>query len=179
MTTPRIVAISGVAGAGKSTAARALIDLRGFVACDLATPLKAICRDVYGFSDAQLWGPSEMRNEIDPRWGFSPREALQKLGTEWGRALHPDTWVRACLRECAKVERAVIADARFRNELQAVRDAGGVIVRLKRGLDASRSSHASEAEQTTIPDAFFDFVIDNRLATVAELQAMALGVVDG
>lgn len=174
-----IVAISGVAGSGKSTAARALVDLRGFTTVDLATPMKVFCREVYGFSDAQLWGPSEMRNDLDPRWGISPREALQKLGTEWGRALHEYTWVRLCLRECAKWPRAVITDARFRNELQAVRDAGGVLVRLTRGLGSSLDSHASEAEQRTIPDAFFDVVIDNRFSTVAELQAMVLGVVDG
>lgn len=164
-----IVAISGLAGSGKSTAARVLVDHLGFAACDLATPMKVACKAFFGFSDAQLWGPSENRNEDDPRWGFSPRVALQRLGTEYGRALHPDVWIRACLRDCAKWPRAVIADARFSNEIEAARDAGGLLVRLKRGMvDGADLStlHSSEAEQLSIPDEFFDVVIDNRKMSV-------------
>ncbi len=66
-----IIALSGFAGCGKDTVADFLVknELAGKVA--LADPLKRIARDVYAFSDEQLWGPSEKRNEQDERY---PRE---------------------------------------------------------------------------------------------------------
>lgn len=67
-----IIGISGVAGAGKDTAAK-LLQPYGAVNVALADPLKRIARDIYEFSEDQLWGPSAERNKPDPRY---PREHL-------------------------------------------------------------------------------------------------------
>jgi hypothetical protein len=63
-----IVGLCGPAGAGKDTMADFLVKNHGFVKVAFADPLKRICQDVYQFSDAQLWGPSEMRNAPDFRY---------------------------------------------------------------------------------------------------------------
>jgi hypothetical protein len=95
-----IVGICGNAGSGKDTAADILIARHGFVRVAFADPMKRFVRDLYGWSDEQLWGPSEFRNAPDPNdrrrsngEPLTPRHALQQLGTEWGRECCPDTWI--------------------------------------------------------------------------------------
>jgi hypothetical protein len=58
------------------------------------------------------------------------------MGTEAGRdVFHPDLWVHTVLRRCenAPWNNYVIADVRFPNEIKAIHDAGGKIIRVKRG----------------------------------------------
>jgi hypothetical protein len=66
-TNTRLVAISGAAGSGKSTAADALV-ARGWVQVAQADPIKRFCAQVFGFTEEQLWGPSEARNAVDERY---------------------------------------------------------------------------------------------------------------
>lgn len=90
-----------IAGSGKDTIAEQLVSKHGFVSVALADPMKRFCMEVFGFTDEQLWGPSEKRNEPDSRYlrpsntdiFLTPRYALQTLGTEWARFLHQDVWV--------------------------------------------------------------------------------------
>lgn len=65
--TTRLIAISGAAGSGKSTAAEALVE-RGWVQVAQADPIKRFCQLVFGFSEHQLYGPSEARNAVDERY---------------------------------------------------------------------------------------------------------------
>ena len=51
--------------------------------------MKRIARDVFGFSDEQLYGPSEMRNAPDERY---PREH------EWKPDLETNRWSLFVLR---------------------------------------------------------------------------------
>lgn len=106
-----IIGITGYAGSGKDTVANILVRDHGFVKIAFADPLKRICKDVFDFSDEQLWGPSSARNGEDKRYPrplqsvpdsfqsyLTPRHALQQLGTEWGRACYENVWVDYVLR---------------------------------------------------------------------------------
>lgn len=62
-----LLAISGLAGTGKDTVAD-ILTKGSLVKVALADPLKRIVRDVYDFSEEQLWGPSFKRNEPDLRY---------------------------------------------------------------------------------------------------------------
>ena len=73
-----IIGIAGNAGSGKDTVADHLVKNHGFVKVSLADPLKRICREVFDFSDEQLWGASEERNKPDKRY---PQRATH----EWER----------------------------------------------------------------------------------------------
>lgn len=242
-----LLGFSGFAGSGKDTAAEFLADQRrtdyGFVRIALADPLKRIARDVYAFTDEQLWGPSQFRNTPDKRYPrpcsacsgdgdqvvdttmgnpallpcfichgervtyLAPREALQKLGTEWGRECYPNTWVDLTIRTATRLldepyarydhkkgvymvacdhqsamnsrtKGVAISDVRFRNEMQAIKGAGGKLVRIVRpgaGLDGSGALHRSETEQASIPDSEFDFVIQNT-GTLDELREATYGL---
>ncbi len=66
----------------------------------------------------------------------------------------------------------VISDIRFENEIGAVADAGGRVVRMLRGrgLDGAAGQHLSETEMQGISDECFDRLIDNRDWTLDQLE---------
>lgn len=75
---------------------------------------------------------------------ITPRKILQKLGTELGRDLHPDLWVNASFADYKKVKKEVdeseeydypywiFTDVRFPNEANAVKERGGINIRVFR-----------------------------------------------
>jgi len=84
------------------------------------------------------------REQPDEWWSeklgreFSPRLALQLMGTEAGRdVFHPDLWVHTVMRRCenAPLNNYVIADVRFPNEINAIVNSGGKVIRVRRGED--------------------------------------------
>jgi hypothetical protein len=118
---------------------------------------------------------------------ISPRVVLQTLGTEWGRAVDPDMWVRHALRVSTKLlsggqsyhrltgitsDRAtnydyvVITDGRFRNEVVGVNLVNGVTFHVTRpGQTAGNvgiAGHQSEKELDGIPAHFYtDPIVNN------------------
>jgi hypothetical protein len=79
------------------------------------------------------------REEPDVYWSekfgksFSPRLALQLMGTEAGRnVFHTDIWVISLLNR-SRGKNVVVTDVRFQNEIKYIQDNGGVIIRVKRG----------------------------------------------
>lgn len=192
----RIIGIHGAAGSGKDTAAEFLVADHGFTRIGLADPMKRFAAALWPWGWERLWGPSELRNEPDPRFRradgepLSPRHALQRLGTEWGRECDPDVWIRFALgaarvalngdavryvpeaglvadggAPCAGV---VIPDIRFDNEARAIHDAGGVIWEVTgrvSSLDGAEAVHVSEAGIS--PE-----LVDVRLANVGTLDEL-------
>lgn len=143
-----VIAFTGLAGSGKSTAALHLVKNHGFERVRFAGPLKAMLAAL-GCTPAEIDGD---RKEVpcDLLGGKTPRHAMQTLGTEWGRDLiAPDLWIRAWEAACAKVlagKPIVVDDCRFPNEAEAIRRAGGVIVQIKRpGAGTTAAGHVSEA----------------------------------
>lgn len=58
----------GSMGSGKDTVADFMVKSHQARKVAMADPLKRICRDVYQFTEQQLWGPSAERNKPDPRY---------------------------------------------------------------------------------------------------------------
>jgi hypothetical protein len=141
-----IVGLVGFIGAGKGTVADILVERHNYFKESFANSVKDAVSVVFGWDRALLEGDipesRAWREQDDEFWSkklgkpFSPRLALQLMGTEAGRdVFHPDLWVHTVLRRCenAPWNNYVIADVRFPNEVKAIHDAGGIIVRVKRG----------------------------------------------
>lgn len=115
-----LVGLLGPAGAGKSTVADHLVERYGAARYSLAAPLKTIAQLALGFSQQQLYGPQDVKEAIDPRYGFSCRWFLQRLGTEGFRHVLTDrVWINHLLRTvnaADAAELAVVDDVRFANE---------------------------------------------------------------
>jgi hypothetical protein len=95
---------------------------------------------------------------------MSVREFLQKLGTEAMRnGLHTNTWVNATFATYNNTSRWLITDVRFPNEAEAVKQKGGLLVRINRNSDTG--DHPSE---TSLDNYDFEITIDNT-GTLQEL----------
>ena len=143
-----IVGLVGFIGAGKGTVADVFVERHDYFKESFANSVKDAVSVVFGWDRALLEGDTPesraWREQDDKFWSkklskpFSPRLALQLMGTEAGRdVFHPDLWVHTVLRRCenAPWNNYVIADVRFPNEVKAIHDAGGKIIRVKRGPD--------------------------------------------
>jgi hypothetical protein len=200
-----IIGLAGQARVGKDTFADHIVKNYRFIRVGLADPMKRFCREIFSFSDEQLYGGMRDHGDIryqrnsrevgsDPELKIvmhdllTPRYALQTLGTEWGRNCYEDVWIEYGIRiakelnqtgYCTYTEKeglvehekdqgliggVVFSDLRFKNEFEAVRKAGGILIRIKReGYEGGVgiAGHASEAEQKEVSDSYFDYVIEN------------------
>jgi len=85
-------------------------------------------------------GSRTWREHPDPYWSdklgrpFTPRQAMTEIGTDLIRRRFLDTqWCDLMQKQLqSRVSPVVITDARFRNELQMIRDQGGVTIWVKR-----------------------------------------------
>ena len=114
-------------GHGKTTVAEHLAAAHGAQIRSLAGPLKRAMQKVFGLSDAQVWGTQAEKEAVDPRYGFSPRWLLQRMGTEglreeFGSDIHHRALVRGLRAEltrrtadagAARAPLFVIDDVRF------------------------------------------------------------------
>jgi hypothetical protein len=158
-----IVGIAGVAGAGKSSLAEVLAERHGLVRTPFAGPIKdmlsAFLR-VSGVTNLTIHRMvnGDLKEQPAPvLGGRSPREAMQALGTEWGRNfVTPDLWTeswrfRAGLELLRGIAGVTVDDIRFPNEVAAVRSMGGVVIRVDRPGFTGVNLHPSE-QQVLEPD---------------------------
>lgn len=138
-----IIGLVGFIGAGKGTVGE-LLKLNGYKQASFAGALKDTASVLFGWDRDLLEGDTDksriFREEKDEFWSsrfgydFSPRLALQLLGTEAGRdVFHKDVWIYALENRIKKIKDVVITDTRFPNEIEFIRKSGGLIVEVKRG----------------------------------------------
>jgi len=141
-----IVGITGLIGSGKDTIADYLVTFKGFRRMSFAEPLKDAMSAVFGWDRELLEGRTvysrQWREKVDPWWAerlqiphLTPRWVLQQWGTEVGRrAFHDDIWIASVENKLRNIkDNIVLSDARFPNELKAVKRANGITIRVKRG----------------------------------------------
>jgi len=147
---PMLVGIAGPKGSGKTTIARRL-EKRGYRHVAFAGPIKRMLVGLYGHRIE-----TEDRKELPIAHGVSTRQLMQSLG-DWGRSIHPDFWV-ACMAENIKFVRQFagndvrfcIADVRYDNEADWIRQRHGVILRIT-GTCSYSGEHSSETGLTPHP----------------------------
>lgn len=142
-----IIALTGYAGSGKSTAAKHLVERHGFTLVKFAGPLKQMMRCL-GLGDREIEGDLKEQPHLVLNYK-TPRYAMQTLGTEWGRDLIGENlWVDVAMASAAAVidqgGRVVIDDCRFLNEAAAIKAAGGTVVNIRRPGVGPVNGHASE-----------------------------------
>lgn len=140
-----IVGFVGLIGAGKDTAADYLVNYHGFRRDSFASTLKDAVANIFGWDRVLLEGRTkqarEWREQKDEWWSkrlgkdITPRYILQQWGTEVIRnGFHDDMWVASLENKMRKTkDDIVISDVRFPNEIAAIRNAGGIVIRVKRG----------------------------------------------
>jgi nucleoside-triphosphatase THEP1 len=143
---PRLIALTGAKGVGKSTYAKFLAGENGTV-LSFATPIKHMLRLLVGHE--YVFG--DKKNE-ETHLGVTGRVLLQTLGTEWGRqTIDQDIWVKAMKRILTdamfdEYHPIVIDDLRFENEAKMIREFNGEVWHIDRkNFTPSNDNHISEA----------------------------------
>jgi hypothetical protein len=158
----KIVGLSGKAGSGKDYIAREVLQPLGFSPVALADQLKttAIGRGLASYNEVYHTKPPHVR------------ETLQQLGTELGRNVYgEDVWVRSLsawmqiFYERWGIDRFVITDVRFPNEIKFLHTLGAVVYRIQaparadnNGLSPELRTHISEIALDREHDLFDGFV---------------------
>ena len=67
------------------------------------------------------------------------------------RSINDDIWIDCTLSNCGKD--AIISDVRFPNEAKAIKEQGGIIIRVEReGLQSSDTHSSETAMREIVPD---------------------------
>ena len=141
---PMVIGFAGKARSGKDTAAKYICDTFNCLHYSFAKPIKESIKIMFQLTDEQ-----ERNKEvaIEP-WGISPRIMYQRIGTEVGRSLDPNIWVKNAELFTKKHpgRTVVISDVRFSNEALWIRNKGGVVIHISRdkALRIHEHNHASE-----------------------------------
>jgi len=170
-------------------------DFQQFAKCKIysfADPLKKdICINILGLTEQQCYGTDEDKNTLttiawknmpgyDASWSFAKdydpsgfmtaRQVMQFIGTDLFRKMKNDVWSSATIKKIQQenLDIAVIADCRFPNEVQAVKDAGGYVIKLTR--NPYNSDHESEIalDEIYYSKNNFDLIIDNTNLNIDE-----------
>jgi hypothetical protein len=157
-----IIGIAGFQGSGKDTIADYLCNLHGFKRDSFAATLKDAVSAIFGWDRELLEGRTKesraWRETVDQWWAdrlgmpnLTPRLVLQKWGTEVARkSWHDDTWIASLENKLNKAHNdIVITDVRFPNEIKAIKNAGGIVIRVKRGPEPEWYDLAVETNQGT------------------------------
>lgn len=145
---------------GKDTIAEYLVTKYGFRRLAFADLLKVLCGNVFGFSHAQLYGDQHTKEANDPRFGFSPRHAMQTLGEGMRTMFGPDVWLHAIASSLGdpRFPHTVLSDVRYPNEANMLRRRGAILVRVDRPTEATHDAHSSEHSMDTYD---YDTVLRN------------------
>lgn len=160
-----IIGMCGEARVGKDSIAGMLAQEHGFTHTSFADPLKRACMEIFGFSWDQVYG--DLKEMADDYWGFTPRWALQFVGTNLFRNWKQDIWLKTLEKKIVshpEVDRWVISDCRFLNEKNFLESLGGEVWRIIRtdgvGASGGLKGHPSEEELKKIPLQDFPVVIE-------------------
>jgi len=152
-----IVGFLGFIGSGKGTAGDILKEI-GFEKQSFAGTVKDTASVMFGWPRHLLEGDTEesrkFREEYDPFWSkkfgyeFTPRMALQRIGTEVGRDIfNENIWINILEKKIDKNKNYVITDVRFANEIKWIQKQGGILIEVKRGKNPDWYEIAFEANQ--------------------------------
>ena len=208
-----IIGVCGFIGSGKDTIADYLTNFHGFRRESFANSLKDAVSMVFGWDRTMLEGRTKQardwREQVDPWWAerlnmphLTPRWVLQHWGTEVCRnGFHDDMWIASLENKLRNSkDDIVISDCRFPNEIKSIKDAGGIVIRVKRGpepewyrdaADMNAGEHCMNwmlaktrmdklkihASETAWVGTKFDYVLDNN-ETIDDLYNQIKSVIN-
>ena len=148
--------------------------------------LKKMCIELFDLRPEQVYGTDEDKNTFTPYVAegiglkdkdvldnahMTAREFLQYLGTDVMRKIKDTVWVDATIKLIDR-ERpllAIIPDVRFPNEIKAIHNAGGIVLRLDRDILESNHKCETALERINYNWDNFDIEIKNHSMTLKDL----------
>ena len=158
-----LIAISGKMGAGKDIFADFLVKNHQFTRVAFADHLKDTAAFMTAIPRAIFDDPVKKNEVWYEETGVTPRQVLEWMGTELGRRIDPNLWVRRAMEKIGdhRAQRYVVTDMRFPNEYEAVREAGGFLVRVRRAWSDFAPTQSTHVSNTALDNYTFDQVVNN------------------
>ena len=171
-----IIGLVGLIGSGKGTVANMFAE-RGCVEDSFAAPLKDLSASIFGWPRELMEGDTiesrDFRETADLYWGrklgipnFTPRLALQLIGTDVLRThFDPNIWLHSLEYRIRKqhvdTPCTVISDARFKNELDLIKEMGGVVIWVQRGelpewFETAKTAHTNAVSHKIMKTKYAD-----------------------
>jgi hypothetical protein len=176
-----LIGITGYKFSGKSTVAKMLSEMLGYETHSFADKLKYITCILSGCTREDLENYDFKENELVPDYlrpyclnAEKPtyRAFLQHFGSEVMRGINDGIWIDCTLSNCG--ENAIISDCRFPNEAKAIKERGGVVIKVVRDSVVSDDTHQSE---TKIDEIEPDYVFVNN-KSLKELRGAVSAIVE-
>ena len=125
------VGLLGRSRSGKDTAAAILSDVLGYPIVRLATPIKDACHALFDIpQDCLEHGTKDV---VDERYGKTPRDLMMWLTSTMQHDFPPDFFFsRLLARIPAAAPGVVVADVRYRHDVEMIRERGGIIIKITR-----------------------------------------------
>lgn len=148
-----LIGLSGKAKSGKDTIADAFVFNTPMRKMKLADPLKKMCREIFGFTMEETDGA--LKDVPLYPGGPTRRQVLIEFG-QLCRSVDPDFWIKRLKDEILRTRQAqlgtyVIADVRFKNEADWIKQHGGLMVRLQRAVEL-RGGDIEDDSETQLDD---------------------------
>ena len=152
-----------------------------------ADPLKEIAINLFNMDSSKVYGTDRQKNnKTNILWEEMPenlnnnkgrmtiREFLQHFGTNIMRKIKDDIWVSSTISRIVleDSEVAIIPDVRFPNEVETIKDNGGIVIRLNRNVFGDRHKCEAALDKDVFDWNKFDYIIDNDSCSVADLCNM-------
>lgn len=153
-----LIGLIGKKSSGKDTFGNILINQYGFKKRAFADPLKDCCELLFNLSKEQL-NDEHLKETIDVNWQMTPREIMQKVGTDLFRNhFNKDFWLLLFKQWYLKNsnQNIICTDVRFQNEADLIKNLGGIIIKIDRHNNTI-DSHESESLNID----FYDYIIYN------------------
>lgn len=166
----KIIALAGRKQSGKTTCSEFIAQqfIDNVKIYNFADPLKQdICINILGLTYDQCYGTDDQKNElVNCSWNdkqMTAREVMQFVGTNIFRSMQESVWTNATINKILKEKPnlAIVADCRFPNEVEAIKNVGGIVIKLTR--NPFNSQHESEIalDVDKYDQSNFDLIIDN------------------
>jgi hypothetical protein len=166
-----LISICGYKRHGKDSIADYLVRDFGFVKCSFAVFMKDAVKIIFDWTDEHVYG--NLKEVVDERWGISPRQALQNIGTEYGqkflcesfpefkRVVGRKLWVKRFCNwyNLNKHLNVVICDLRFPHEQEELEKYKSIFWKVIRSGYEIDMSHESE-QYVDVLKADYTFIND-------------------
>jgi hypothetical protein len=145
--------------------------------------LKEMCVNLFNLNPTNIYGSDDQKNEITQiKWEDVPcnpnksgymtyREFMEHFGTKIIRRIYNDAWVDSTiskiLLEGSQI--SIVPDVRFPNEVQKIKDSGGIVIRLTRDIFGSDTESESALDPNKFDWKNFDYVVDNKDTTIKNM----------